>query len=41
MKKLICVYTPKKGKNLFNSLKKDFGYETARDLFLLAMTPKF
>ena len=41
MKKLICVYTPKKGKNLFNSLKKDFNYETARDLFLLAMTPKF
>lgn len=41
MKKLVCVYTPKKGKNLFNSLKKDFDYETARDLFLLAMTPKF
>lgn len=41
MAKNFCTFIPSKGKNLFNALKKQFGYSTARDVFLRAINPKF
>ena len=36
-----CVYKPNKGQTLFTELKKEFGYKTARSIFLRAINPKF
>ena len=36
-----CTYIPSKGADLFRQLKKQFGYELARDIFLRAISPKF
>ena len=36
-----CVYQPSIGKDLFKGLKKQFGYETAREVFLKAINPEF
>lgn len=36
-----CVYIPSKGANLFRQLKKQFGYELAKNIFLRAINPRF
>ena len=36
-----CTYIPSKGANLFKQLKKQFGYELAKDVFLRAISPRF
>ena len=36
-----CVYQPSVGKDLFNGLKKRFGYNTAKTVFLNAINPQF
>jgi len=36
-----CTYIPSKGANLFRQLKKQFGYELAKDIFLRAISPRF
>ena len=36
-----CVYQPSIGKELFKNLKKQFGYDIARDVFLRAINPEF
>ena len=36
-----CVYQPSIGKDLFKGLKKQFGYDTAREVFLKAINPEF
>lgn len=36
-----CVYQPSIGKELFNGLKKRFGYNTAKTVFLNAINPQF
>ena len=36
-----CTYRPSKGANLFRQLKKQFGYELAKDIFLRAISPRF
>lgn len=36
-----CTYTPSKGAGLFNQLKKEYGYATARGIFLRAISPSF
>lgn len=41
MGKEYCVYVPSKGKELFKALKKQFGYKTARNVFLIAINPDF
>lgn len=41
MTKNYCTYVPSKGKSLFRELKKQFGYQTARGIFLRAINPKF
>ena len=41
MAKNYCTYVPSKGKNLFRELKKQFGYQTARGIFLRAINPEF
>lgn len=38
---MICTYIPSKGENLFRQLKKQYGYEMAREIFLRAISPKF
>lgn len=41
MAKNFCVYVPSRGKDLFKQLKKQFGYDGARGIFLRALDPKF
>ncbi len=41
MAKNFCTYVPSKGKSLFRELKKQFGYQTARGIFLRAINPEF
>lgn len=41
MSKKSCVYVPKKGAKQFMELKKVFGYERARDIYLRAIHPNF
>ena len=41
MAKNYCTYVPSKGKSLFRELKKQFGYQTARGIFLKAINPEF
>lgn len=41
MAKGYCTIVPSRGNNLFQGLKKEFGYETARSIFLRAINPKF
>lgn len=41
MAKNYCTYVPSKGKNLFRELKKQFGYQTAKGIFLRAINPEF
>ena len=36
-----CVYLPSKGASLFKGLKRQFGYQTAKEVFLTAIDPKF
>lgn len=36
-----CTYIPSKGANLFRQLKKQFGYELAKNIFLRAISPRF
>lgn len=36
-----CTFIPSKGANLFSQLKKEFGYQTAKDIFLRAINPDF
>ena len=36
-----CVYLPSKGASLFKGLKRQFGYQTAKEVFLTAINPKF
>lgn len=36
-----CVYQPSIGRDLFKGLKKQFGYDTAREVFLRAINPEF
>lgn len=36
-----CTYIPSKGQALFMQLKKEFGYQTAKDIFLRAINPDF
>jgi hypothetical protein len=36
-----CVIVPSKGAPLFRQLKKQFGYEKAKELFYIAINPKF
>lgn len=36
-----CTFIPSKGAGLFTSLKKDFGYQTAREIFLRGINPDF
>ena len=36
-----CVYIPKKGKDLFLKLKKNFGYQDAVNLYYTAFNPNF
>ena len=36
-----CVYKPSKGQPLFAQLKKEFGYDLARTVFLQAINPQF
>lgn len=41
MAKNYCTFIPSKGKTLFKELKKQFGYQTARSIFLRAINPQF
>ena len=41
MAKNYCTFIPSKGKDLFKELKKQFGYKTARSVFLRAINPQF
>ena len=41
MAKNYCTFIPSKGQNLFKELKKEYGYQTARSIFLRAINPKF
>lgn len=41
MAKNYCTIIPSKGKDLFLSLKKEYGYNIARQVFLKAIHPKF
>jgi len=41
MAKNYCTFVPSKGANLFRELKKQFGYQTARGVFLRAINPNF
>ena len=41
MTKNYCTFIPSKGKDLFGKLKKQFGYQTARSIFLRAINPQF
>ena len=41
MAKNYCTYVPSKGKSLFRELKKQFGYQTAKGIFLRAINPEF
>lgn len=41
MAKNYCTYVPSKGKDLFRNLKKQFGYDEARSIFLRAINPEF
>lgn len=41
MAKNYCTYVPSKGKNLFRELKGQFGYQTAKGIFLRAINPEF
>ena len=41
MAKNYCTFIPSKGKNLFKELKKQYGYQTARSIFLRAINPQF
>lgn len=41
MAKNYCTVIPSKGNKLFQDLKKEFGYNTARAIFLRAINPKF
>lgn len=41
MAKNYCTYIPSKGSTLFKELKKQFGYQTARSIFLRAINPQF
>jgi len=41
MTKNQCTYIPSKGKDLFRELKKEFGYQSARGIFLRAINPEF
>lgn len=36
-----CVFMPSKGEDLFRSLKKQYGYKKAVDLFYIAINPQF
>ena len=36
-----CTFIPSKGEELFKGLKKQFGYKTARSIFLRAINPDF
>lgn len=36
-----CVFMPSKGADLFKSLKKQYGYKRAVDLFYIAINPQF
>lgn len=36
-----CTYLPSKGVNLFKQLKKQYGYHTAKEVFLRAINPRF
>ena len=36
-----CTYIPSKGADLFKALKKQFGYQKAKDIFLRVISPKF
>ena len=36
-----CTYIPSKGVDLFRSLKKQFGYDKATDIFLRVISPRF
>ena len=36
-----CTYIPSKGADLFLRLKKLYGYETAKQIFLRAINPRF
>lgn len=41
MAKNYCTFIPSKGKDLFKELRKNFGYELARSIFLRAISPSF
>lgn len=41
MAKNYCTFIPSKGQDLFKGLKKQFGYETARRVFYIALNPNF
>ena len=41
MTKNYCTFIPSKGKDLFKKLNKEFGYQTARSIFLRAINPQF
>lgn len=41
MTKNYCTFIPSKGATLFRELRKQFGYSTARSVFLKALNPEF
>lgn len=41
MAKHSCSFIPKKGISLLQNLKKEYGYPTAREVFVRVITPKF
>ena len=41
MAKNYCTYVPSRGKDLFRELKNQFGYQTAKGIFLRAINPEF
>lgn len=41
MAKNSCTFIPKKGVSLLQNLKKEYGYATAREIFVRVITPKF
>ena len=41
MAKNYCTFIPSRGKTLFKELRKQFGYSTARSVFLKALNPEF
>ena len=41
MAKNYCTFIPSKGKPLFKKLKNQFGYKTAKSIFLRAINPQF